>query len=94
MITYSDPTLGEGTVATYTCNSLYTLNGDSTRTCGSDGSWSGSTPAGCKKNGINYYNLFIGAQFSNSIIPVIWRFYVLVKLFITRHYNYLDSIEV
>ncbi len=41
VISYSDPTLGENTVATYTCNTGYTLNGDSTRTCGSDGVWSG-----------------------------------------------------
>ncbi len=32
------------TVATYTCNPGYTLIGDSTRTCGSDGVWSGSDP--------------------------------------------------
>ena len=29
------------TVATYTCNPGYTLNGGTTRTCGSDGVWSG-----------------------------------------------------
>ncbi len=32
------------TVATYTCNTGYTLNGGTTRTCESDGVWSGSTP--------------------------------------------------
>ncbi|XP_064386377.1 sushi, von Willebrand factor type A, EGF and pentraxin domain-containing protein 1-like isoform X2 [Halichondria panicea] len=32
------------TMATYTCNPGYTLNGGSTRTCGSDGLWSGSAP--------------------------------------------------
>ena len=32
------------TVATYTCNTGYTLNGGNTRTCGSDGAWSGSAP--------------------------------------------------
>ena len=32
------------TVATYTCNPGYTLNGGSTRTCESDGVWSGSAP--------------------------------------------------
>ncbi len=32
------------TVATYTCATGYTLNGGSTRTCGSDGMWSGSSP--------------------------------------------------
>ncbi len=31
------------TVATYTCDTGYTLNGD-TRICGSDGIWSGSAP--------------------------------------------------
>ena len=33
-----------GTVATYTCDTGYTLNGGSTRTCGSDGVWSDSDP--------------------------------------------------
>ncbi len=32
------------TVATYTCNTGYTLNGGGTRTCGSDGVWSRSAP--------------------------------------------------
>ncbi len=32
------------TVATYTCNNGYTLRGDTTRTCGSDGQWSGNDP--------------------------------------------------
>ena len=30
------------TVATYTCNPGYTLDGGTTRTCGSDGVWNGS----------------------------------------------------
>ncbi len=33
-----------GTVATYTCNPGYILNGGTTRTCGSDGVWSESVP--------------------------------------------------
>ncbi len=33
-----------GTVATYTCDTGYTLNGGTTRTCGSDRVWSGSSP--------------------------------------------------
>ena len=32
------------TVATYTCTNGYTLSGDTIRTCGSDGGWSGSAP--------------------------------------------------
>ena len=31
-------------VATYTCNLGYTLNGDATQNCGADGTWSGSEP--------------------------------------------------
>ncbi|XP_064386168.1 uncharacterized protein LOC135334780 isoform X2 [Halichondria panicea] len=38
-----------GTVATYTCVPGYTLNGGITRTCGSDGMWSGSAPV-CQLN--------------------------------------------
>ncbi len=50
--TYGDIDYGGGstnsrpvdTVATYTCNTGYTLIGGSTRTCGSDGVWSGFPP--------------------------------------------------
>ena len=44
MISYSDPTLGVGSVATHSCNTDYTLSGESTRTCQSDGTWDGSVP--------------------------------------------------
>ncbi len=37
------------TMATYTCNPNYTLNGGSIRTCGSDGVWSGSPPMCLRK---------------------------------------------
>ncbi|XP_064386214.1 sushi, von Willebrand factor type A, EGF and pentraxin domain-containing protein 1-like [Halichondria panicea] len=47
-ISYSDQSRSDGTVATYTCNTGYTLNGDSTRACGS-GVWSGSAPI-CQTN--------------------------------------------
>ena len=45
MVSYSDPTLGVGSVATYTCNQNYVLVGDSRHsTCQSDGTWSSSGP--------------------------------------------------
>ena len=47
MISYSDPTLGVGSVATHSCDTGYILNGWSTRTCGSGGTWNGSALA-CK----------------------------------------------
>ncbi len=41
------------TVATYTCVTGYTLTGGSTRTCGSDGVWSGFAPVCHRKwNGL------------------------------------------
>ncbi len=46
-ISYSDGSTNSrpvDTVATYTCGTGYTLNGGNTRTCGSDGVWSGSAP--------------------------------------------------
>ncbi|XP_064386107.1 E-selectin-like [Halichondria panicea] len=49
VIFYSDTILGDGTVATYTCDTGYTLNGGSTRTCGSNGMWSGFAPS-CQPN--------------------------------------------
>ena len=48
-----------GTVATYTCVPGYTLNGGITRTCGSDGMWSGSAPVCQRKlNGLCTVCLF------------------------------------
>ncbi len=37
------------TVATYTCVTGYTLPGGTTRTCGSDGVWSGLDPVRCQR---------------------------------------------
>ena len=47
-----------GTVATYTCDTGYTLNGNTTRTCGSDGMWSGSAPT-CQGKWNKVCKLFI-----------------------------------
>ena len=44
MYTPSSGPLFENVVANYTCNTGYTLSGDTTRTCGSDRVWSGSDP--------------------------------------------------
>ena len=40
-----------GTVATYSCDTGYTLNGDRVRTCQSDGTWSGSVQT-CKSESL------------------------------------------
>ena len=42
-ISYSD-SLGVDSVATHSCDTNYTLNGDITRTCQNDGTWSGLAP--------------------------------------------------
>ena len=45
MISYFDPTLGVGSVATHSCDpGLYMVGGSNTRTCQSNGIWSGSIP--------------------------------------------------
>ncbi len=55
------------TVATYTCNPGFTLNGGSTRTCGSDGVWSGSTPS-CQRKCMEWtlYCLFVECIVSHT----------------------------
>ncbi len=45
-----------GSTASYSCNNGYTLNGDNTRTCESNGVWSNSQPS-CNSKAINYSNL-------------------------------------
>ena len=65
-ISYSDQSRSDGTVATYTCNTGYTLNGDSTRACGS-GVWSGSAPI-CQSelNGLCIHCLFVECIVSHT----------------------------
>ncbi len=46
-----------GTVATYNCTSGYTLSGDTTRTCGSDGQWSGNDPTCQRESPLTTYHL-------------------------------------
>ena len=47
MISYSDQSQGVGSIVTYSCDTDYTLEEGSTRTCQSDGTWSGS-PSTCE----------------------------------------------
>ena len=42
LVTVADTVFGS--VATYTCDTGYNLNGDDTRTCQADGTWSGVEP--------------------------------------------------
>ena len=61
------------TMATYICDTGYTLNGETTRTCGSDGVWSGSTPVCQRKWKIAF-------RFSCCVWIPIQRNFVLTSL--------------
>ena len=90
VISYSDPTLGDGTVATNTCNIGYTLTGGSTMTCGSDGvrvEWVNS-------NLSMYMSLF--SQYPNllHVPPTIHIHQALIKFnyaFFPTHYSILEK---
>lgn len=43
-VQFSSDNLQQGTTATYTCQGGYNLNGNSVRTCQSNGQWSGQEP--------------------------------------------------
>ena len=49
MISYSDPTLGVGSIATHSCDTGLYLNGERDRTCMDTGAWDGSAP-NCEGN--------------------------------------------
>ena len=51
-----------GDRASYTCNSGYELQGDSTRICQNSGQWSGDAPT-CEREGINETISFISREF-------------------------------
>ena len=44
MISYSDQTLGLGSVASHICDTWYVINGTATRVCGANGQWTDSSP--------------------------------------------------
>ena len=43
-ISYSDPTLGVGSVANHSCDDGFLINGMASRACGANGQWNDSTP--------------------------------------------------
>ncbi len=54
------------TVTTYTCNPGYTLNGDTTRTCESNGVWSGSYPVCQRKWNLMWTNYFVECTYFST----------------------------
>ena len=56
------------TVATYTCDTGYTLNGDTTRACESGGMWSGSAPVcQCKWNEFSVFHVMYGFSYRDTL---------------------------
>ena len=57
-----------GSTATYTCNDGFRLQGQSTRTCQTNGEWSGSAPI-CQRK-LDVANLYTHPVFSSTnIVP-------------------------
>lgn len=63
-VKFDDPTPSEGSRAKYTCQENYKLNGDSSRTCRSNGTWDGRAPTCTSK----YTMLQLFLYFSSAII--------------------------
>ncbi len=73
IVSYSDPPLGLNTVATYTCETDYTLIGNTTRTCENDGMWSGSATT-CEGEFSDTYVLnYIFAPPQWFVLYYLWR---------------------
>ena len=79
-ILYSIDTLANymlGTVATYSCNTRFALQGEPSRTCTADdqsdtvGVWSGSTPF-CERK----FDTFLTASLTHSLCSSVQQFYV------------------
>ena len=73
MISYNMGTASlrpEDTVATYTCNTGYTLNGGSIRTCGSDEMWSGLAST-CRGEFCNFYTVCVCDRIYVNIVRII-----------------------
>ena len=47
----------EGDICNFTCNTNYELSGSDTRTCQSDGSWSGTDDV-CRRGMFIYYTIY------------------------------------
>ena len=69
----------EGSTVTYTCNTGYQLDVASTRTCQSDGTWSGSAPT-CTRMYVLKWTLLWNCQ--NYIIHS--KFLMLLECFLSR----------
>ena len=52
--TQEGSTTTQESLATYICNTGYQLNGTSSRTCQSDGTWSGSAPTCTRMQNVHY----------------------------------------
>ena len=69
MVTFTTTTFGS--TANYVCNTGYTLSGGSTRTCQSDGTWSGSPPT-CAGEHLNNSKHCVDTLTCNNVHDSCW----------------------
>ena len=69
VVSFTDTTYNS--VATYSCNTGYTLTGDDMRTCQSSGVWSDSEPTCTGKNNDGEYNCFVNPFNSCLLLPIV-----------------------